>query len=183
MQQGHIAEDAAHAPHVLIFQIAAVAPAQYHDRQAVLTGPQDRREIEFGRQPAVLGIAHPPPVAPQMKRRVHAVKDDAGLPALKPRVIHIKCERVTAGWVLLRHKRRINGDRIGDVGVDGRVKPLHLPVRRHGHRNGVRTVFGYPRLRDLLGCRKVVKSPHPIEGASAGGCSIIQGRLFKTPAV
>ena len=167
MQQSDVAENAAHPPHVLVFKITAVAPAQYHDRQAVLPGAQRRREIEFGGQAAVLGIAYPLSVAPKMKRRVHAVKDNAGLPAVEPGVIHLKCERVTSGCVLLRNKRRRDGNGIGDVGVDGRVKPLHLPVRRHGHRNGVRAIFRYPCLRDLLGCRKIIKPPRPVKRTSA----------------
>ena len=128
MQQRHIAENPAHAPHVLIFQIASVAPAQNHHGQAVLASTQHAREIEFGRQTAVLGIPHPLTVAPEMKRRVHAIKDNAGLPALEPRVLHFKCERVTTDRILCRNKGRIDGNGIGDVGVNRCIKPLHLPV-------------------------------------------------------
>ncbi|CUY74704.1 Uncharacterised protein [Serratia marcescens] len=64
VQQADVAEDAAHAPHVLIFQIAAVAPTQHHHRQPVFTRPQPRAEIELRRQAAVLRIADPVAVAP-----------------------------------------------------------------------------------------------------------------------
>jgi hypothetical protein len=38
VQQADGAEDAAHAPHVLIFQIGAVRPAQHQDGEAVGPG-------------------------------------------------------------------------------------------------------------------------------------------------
>ena len=118
-----------------------------------------------------------------MECRVHAVKNNSGLPALKPGVIHVKCERVTTCRVFLRHKRRVNGNGIGDIGIDGRVEPLHLPVRRHGHRDGIRAIFADPCLRNLLGCRKVAKSPHPVKRAPADRSSVISGGRFITPAV
>ncbi|MNZ74057.1 hypothetical protein D3C78_924930 [compost metagenome] len=54
MQQADVAENTAHAPHILIFQIAAIAPAQHHHRQSVLTGLQPGAEIKLGGQAAVL---------------------------------------------------------------------------------------------------------------------------------
>ncbi len=35
MQQRDVTENAAHPPHILIFQITAVTPAQHHHREAV----------------------------------------------------------------------------------------------------------------------------------------------------
>ena len=38
MQQRDVTENAAHPPHILIFQITAVTPAQHHHREAVFSG-------------------------------------------------------------------------------------------------------------------------------------------------
>ena len=79
MQQRYIAKDPAHAPHVLVFQITAVAPAQHHHCQAVFAWQQIIAKIEFRRQAAVLTVANPATVTPQMKRGIHPVKNNARL--------------------------------------------------------------------------------------------------------
>ena len=82
MQQRDVAKDAAHPPHILIFQIAAVTPAQHHYREAVFTLKQKMREIEFRRQTAVLTVSDPATVAPQMEGGIHAIKNDPRLACL-----------------------------------------------------------------------------------------------------
>src|SRR5476651_2276778 len=84
MQQSNIAENPAHAPHILIFQIAAVAPAQHHHRQTVFPRLQCCTEVKLCWQAAVLRIADPLAVAPQIERRVNAVENDARLAAGQP---------------------------------------------------------------------------------------------------
>ena len=59
IQQRYIAKDPAHAPHVLVFQITAVAPAQHDHSQAVFAWQQIIDKIEFRRQAAVLTVANP----------------------------------------------------------------------------------------------------------------------------
>ena len=79
MQQRYVAKNTAHAPHILVFQIAAIAPAQHHHRQTVFAMLQIIAKIEFRWQAAVLSVADPAAVAPQMKCGVHAVKNNARL--------------------------------------------------------------------------------------------------------
>ncbi|CSE35128.1 Uncharacterised protein [Shigella sonnei] len=38
VQQRDVTENAAHSPHILIFQITTVTPAQHHHREAVFSG-------------------------------------------------------------------------------------------------------------------------------------------------
>ena len=38
VQQRDVTENAAHPPHILIFQITTVTPAQYHNGEAVFSG-------------------------------------------------------------------------------------------------------------------------------------------------
>ncbi len=79
MQQRYVAKDTAHAPHILVFQIAAVAPSQHHHGQAVFAAQQIIAQIEFRRQTTVLTVADPATVAPQMKCGIDAVKNNARL--------------------------------------------------------------------------------------------------------
>ena len=62
--QPHAAEYAAAAPHILVFQIAAVGPAIYFHRQFVGAGAQVFGNVEFCRGHRVLAIAHLLPVYP-----------------------------------------------------------------------------------------------------------------------
>ncbi|CCK05697.1 hypothetical protein BN128_3975 [Cronobacter sakazakii 696] len=128
MQQADRAENAAHAPHILIFQISAVRPAQHQHAKAVAARVQHAGEIELRRQAAVLRIAHPLTVTPEIKRRIHAAKDNARAARLQPRLRHLDIARIAAGRVVVRHKRRIYRDRVAHIGVDRRVVAFHLPV-------------------------------------------------------
>ncbi|CCJ95511.1 hypothetical protein BN131_3184 [Cronobacter malonaticus 681] len=128
MQQADRAENPAHAPHILIFQISAVRPAQHQHAQAVAARVQHAGEIELRRQAAVLRIPHPLPVTPEIKRRIHAAEDNARAARLQPRLRHLNIARIAAGRVVVRHKRRIHRDRVAHIGVDRRVVAFHLPV-------------------------------------------------------
>ncbi|MNC03620.1 hypothetical protein D3C75_510330 [compost metagenome] len=136
VQQADRAEDAAHAPHVLILQIGAIGPAQHQHGQPVRTGLQEVAEIEFGGQPAVLGVTDPAAVAEQMEGAVHPVEDDAGLTAGQPVGGQFKLAGIATGGILCRHPGRIAGEGVLDVGIDGAIKPLQLPVA--GHPDGSR---------------------------------------------
>ena len=182
MQQGHVAEDTAHPPHILVFKIAAVTPAQHHYRQPVAACPQERRHVKLRRQTAILGVAHPLPVAPEVKGGIDAVKDQSRLTAFQPAGVHIECERVTTGRVLSRDKGRIHRNRISDVGVDRRIKALHLPVGGNGHHHRIRAILLRPAVGNLLGCRKEAELPVTVEQADGRGWLLIPRGLLVTPA-
>ncbi len=183
MQQRNVAENAAHAPHVLVFQVGTVAPAQHHHRQAVFTGAQRLAEVKFRRQAAVLRVADPAAVAPQVKGGIDAVEDNAALPGSEPLRVNIECERITSGGVICRHKRGIHRNRVGDVGINRRIVTQHLPVRGNRHvvraveilrnpafRNGFRAVkvAEFPDAVQAAHARRLRVFPRPFRGAPAG---------------
>jgi len=53
-----VSEDAAEAEHVLVFQIASIAPAVDLDGEEVFAGLEVLGEIEFGGTLGVFAIAH-----------------------------------------------------------------------------------------------------------------------------
>ncbi len=67
IQQPDGTEDAAHPPHILIFQPGARAPAHHHDAKTVLARLKRGAEIKGCGQAAVLGVTDPFTVAPQVK--------------------------------------------------------------------------------------------------------------------
>ena len=72
--QPDAAEDAAAAPHILIFQIAAVRPAVYFNRQLVGSGTQEFRYVEFCRRHRVLAVADFPAVYPYIHSGLDAAE-------------------------------------------------------------------------------------------------------------
>ena len=132
----HVAEDAAHAPHVLVFQVGAVAEAIHFHRQQIAPRFQMRSDVELGRRPAVLAIADLVPVDPRIERRIHAIEMQQDLPAL-PCGRHGEAHPVAAHRIeLVRRSRRfrcILRERINNIGIDRDVEPVHLPARRHWH--------------------------------------------------
>ncbi len=131
-----VAEDAAHAPHVLIFQIGAVAEAIHLHRQQIAARLQVRGDVELRRRAAVLAVAQLVPVDPRVEGRVHAVEMQQDLPAL-PRRRHGEVHAVAAHRIeLVRRGGRLRSvlrERINNVGVDGDVEAVHLPAGRHRH--------------------------------------------------
>ena len=68
--QLHLTEDARKAPHILIFQITAIAPTINLDSQFVLTFMQIPRHIKLGRRHGILTIAHLLSIQPNIHRRM-----------------------------------------------------------------------------------------------------------------
>lgn len=78
-KQPHIAEDAAHVEAVLIFQPTPVGPAEHAHRDRVLTVAQVSRQIELGRQLAVLPVANKFAVYPELERGFDPIEVDKHL--------------------------------------------------------------------------------------------------------
>ena len=163
-----VAEDAAHAPHVLIFQVSAVAEAIHFHRQQIASRLQVRRDVELGRRPAVLAVADLVPVDPRIERRIHAIEMQQDLPSL-PRRWHGETHTVTAHRVELvgrrRRLRRVLRERINNVGIDRDVEPVHLPARRHRHvaPRGIAIVRAIKIDRPLRRAQRPVELPASIQ--------------------
>ncbi|MNV41149.1 hypothetical protein D3C71_1327770 [compost metagenome] len=182
MLQRHVAENTAHAPHILIFQIAPVTPAQHHHRQTVAARFQHSGEIELGRQPAVLGVPHPLAVTPEIKRRVHPVKNDARLSTLQPLLLHLKCERVTTRGVLSWHKGRIDDNRISDIGINRRIEALHLPVRWYRRGDCIHRIFHDPFVRNVFRGSEKAELPLTVQRPFIRRALLITRLNFIAPA-
>ena len=136
--QRHVAEYPGEAKHVLVFEIAAVAPLiNLHGDQILAILLDVRRDVELGRQLGILRIAGEFAVHPHVERRPYALETKdrvASLPALRQR------ERAAVGrhgvevWPAARpieNLRRRLLVRIPVVGVDGRAVAAHLDAARH----------------------------------------------------
>ena len=140
--QLHLAEDARESPHVLILQIAAVAPAIHLDSQFVLALAQVFRHIKLCRRHGVLAVAHLLSVHPHVERGMHAaeVQDEVLgehlLRHLNER--HVGAYRIAVlvgrpvAWRFAGHAGTVALEGIADVRVDGRTETLQLPVAWHG---------------------------------------------------
>ena len=141
--QTNVAEDTAHAEHVLTLQIGAVAPAEYLYGQAVAARTQVWSQVEFGHVVGTLRIAHVFTVQINQRGAVDTSEVDEGatvLPALRQvEEAHIGTHGIDAVVLAavietlagIDVGRRI-GVRIFHVGIDGAVVALHLPVGRNG---------------------------------------------------
>ena len=114
-------------PHVLIFEVAAVAPAQHHCLQCVVAWCNALCQIKLGRQSAVLRVADKFAVAPQIKSAVYAVEAHPHL-FVEPVIGQLEVARVAAGRVVVGHPWRFARKRVFNIGVDRIVVTLQLPV-------------------------------------------------------
>ena len=72
--QLHRTEDAAQSPHVLVFEIAAVAPTIYLHCKSILTFMQIFRNVKLGRRHGVLTISHLFAVDPHIHSRLNTAE-------------------------------------------------------------------------------------------------------------
>ena len=137
-----IAEDTAHAEHILAFEIRTVAPAHHLHRKAVFAGAQIGGKIVFTHIVRALTIAHFVAVEPNRGRRIDATEMNdraATVPRSRQREgAHIRAHgvdavvRPTVVVAGTRHDvRRRVGVRILHIAVDGVIITEHLPVGRH----------------------------------------------------
>ena len=70
----HRTEYAAQPPHVLVFEIAAVAPAIHFHCESVLALMQIFCDVKLSRRHGVLTIPHPLAVDPYIHRRLHTAE-------------------------------------------------------------------------------------------------------------
>ena len=154
-----VAEYAAQAPHVLVFEIRAVAPAEVLNREQVLTRPKVLRDVELDGSPAILAEAHLLAVDPKVEEGVDPVEgqeDTVACPIPGHRELAaIGIDRVVR--VILRHQRRIRFHPVPrpgilDVDIDGDAVAGKLDVRRHRDASPAPVIeIGAPEIRNAPG--------------------------------
>ena len=143
-KQHDLPVNAAEAPHVLVLQVASVAPAEDLNGQPVFPGLNIFSDIEFGREPASLAVTHLLSVHPAVECRTYPAKvqDD---PLVFPSVGKLKIPvvgthriiPVDIGWMDVFSCREglqyIRRKWIGRIGVDGLAVSFHFPVGGYGN--------------------------------------------------
>ena len=130
-EQGDAAEDPRQPPHVLVLEIGARRPLVDADREhVVLARAQELADVELGREPAAHRLAELDAVEPRPQARVDALEAQH---RVHPRPLgrHREAAQVVARGVLVRDVRRLDRERVDDVGVGRGAVAVQLPVRRH----------------------------------------------------
>ena len=123
------AEQPRQPPHVLVLEVAAGGPLAHRHLELVL-GLQQVPDRELVHEPAPVRVAQLHAVQPRPQVRVGAAEAQHRV-ALGPAAGERERAPVLARRVLVRHVRRVDGERIGDVRVGGRPVAVQLPVRGH----------------------------------------------------
>ena len=131
-QQPHLPEDPGQPPHVLVLQVAGGRPLPHPHRQEVVPAGkgQGGGGVELDRQPAAGRAAQLPAVEPHLELRVDPLEPQHG-PLGLPVAGQAEPDPVVAGRVVAWDVRRVDRERVGDVGVGGGAVAVELPVRRH----------------------------------------------------
>ena len=118
-EQGDLAEDAGQPPLILVLQIAHRRPLVHPHHDHVSAGTEEFADVELLSQPATLSHPDLGPVQPDPVDRFDPVEPQQN-PGQIP-VGQIEVAPVFAGRILVRHVRRIDRERVADVGVDRRA--------------------------------------------------------------
>ncbi len=134
--------DATQSPHVLVFQVTAIAPAIHLHSQAIASCMEETGHVELSRRHRILAITHLLPIHPHIHRRLHAskMKDDILFEFFfrNCKISDIRTHRIAMivcipimRW-LTGHTRLITHERKRNIGINRLAIALHLPVSRHG---------------------------------------------------
>ena len=181
----HIAEDTAHAEHILTLQIRTIAPAEHLHGQGVLALVQEVRQVKLGHVVGALRVAHVLSVEPNEGRAVDAAEMDeraAAVPVVgNLEGAHVGAHGVDAvvGSTVIETRAGLDvGRRVGvgvlHIGIDGAVVALHLPVGGNGDGvPGTHVVAFLPEVhRSLRGLADEVEAPRTVEREVA----VVDGR-------
>ena len=131
--QEHIAENAAQAPEILVFEVAAVRPTDHLHSQQVVAGLEVVGDVKFSGRHAALAVADFLAVEVNVAGRLHPGKMEKHTPACPCRR-HRKEPPVEAGFVFVGgHKRRIYRIGVNDVGINRLPVSEGLPVGGNGN--------------------------------------------------
>ena len=158
----HIAEDARESEHVLILQIAAVAPLEDLDGEDVrLAGLVEvRRDVELARKLRVLGVADGLPVDPDVEGGPHALEAQyhvaSGPPLGDGELPPVAGDGVVVGpaCVAVEYLRPLVRVGIADVGVAWRTVSAHL--------HAARDVDLLPARDVVLGALEALRTPRGV---------------------
>ena len=151
-----VAMYAAHAEHVLVFDVRAVAPAiDFYANEVLFARLDVFRHVELGIHIGSLSVAYLLSVHPDIGCAVDAIEVEIDFSAVPGggdcdgAAIAAHCVGfVQHGVALLpADEGRLVLEGIGDVGVDGCAVPLHLPTGGHG--------YGLPRGSVEFGFKEV----------------------------
>ena len=133
-EQVDVPVNAAEAPHVLVFQVAAVGPAvDLHGEHVFPLRFHVAGDVEFRRGHAALAVANALTVHPDVERGLHAVEVQENL-AAGPVLWQLESPPVRADRVtVFVHARGLRqGKAEPGVDVDRYAVAVHLPVAGHG---------------------------------------------------
>ena len=135
----HVPVDSRQAEHVLVFQVASVAPFVDLDSQCVASLREVPRDVKLRVVVRPLAVTHLLSVDPDVKSGVHSVEMEKNLFA-SPFAREGEIPAIGSHWIglsegrvaLLRlDERRIVKEWIGAVGIQRGTVAFHLPGRRH----------------------------------------------------
>ena len=131
--------DTAQAEHILVFQVAAVAPAIHFDCQHVLARLYIFRDIELRVVVRSLAVTDFLPVHPEIHGAVDTIEMDKNFTPF-PIVRDIEVAAVRTDRIRFVHdrisflslyKRRVVAVWIGDVRINRSAVPIHFPIGRN----------------------------------------------------
>ena len=174
--KAHVAGDAAHAPHVLAFEVAAVAEADDLHGHLVATAVEVLGDVPLGGTLRVFGIAHGLSVDEEVHGRAHRAElhqRAAAPPAVgQVELAHIAPRGIEVGGGV----GRVGGELIAHVEVDGHPVALQLDIPRHLDVAPAREVepqFVEP-FGTLVGALVGVELPCAVEAAVEGRLLVAQ---------
>ena len=173
-EEEDLAEDAGHAPHILVLEVGAVGPFEDEDLEGVLPLVDQPGDVDLGGEVGDLRIGGEGVVDPDVERGVDALEVQIGLLRLH-RGRDREVADIERAGVLVRDERRIDRDRVVHVRVVRDVIPAaegHLPAHGDGH---AFEAFGrevrarHIAAADVLDGLEEAERPLAVEGLEEGG--------------
>ena len=134
-QEINLTENARKTKFVLILQIGAVAPFEDHHRQRIGAAVQIFCEVYFVAHVADLSIGGENAVDEEIKTGIHALEIQIVAMGGQPRGGDFYVTHIKPAGILIRHKRRIEGEGVVDIGIVGQIvapAKAGLPAARDG---------------------------------------------------
>ena len=143
-------EDTRKTPHILIFEIAAIAPSINFDSQTITSLFHKLRDVELSRGHRILAISYLLPIYPNIHSRLHTAKMKDKITIIDILLGDIKksnirtyrvamVKRIPIAIWFAGHSRIVRLERIGHIRIDRYTISLHLPVS--WHRNHVPATY------------------------------------------
>ena len=178
-----LAEDAGHAPHILVFEVCAVGPLEDEDLEGVLPLVDQPGDVDLGGEVGDLRIGREGVVDPDVERGIDALEVQVGLLRLH-RGGDREVADVERAGILVRDIRRVDRDRVVDVRVvrDVIAAPEgHLPAHGDGHAVealGREVRAGHIAAADVGEGGEESEGPFAVEGLEEGGfAAVLQRRV------